>query len=107
MEKRERKAQLIIEGSDLHEFRLHPNATPEEKEAAKRMAEERAYKLEQDNSDYTHGKYDERAEDEEEDEDVDDEDADMSEEVDEDILMDLVPSGKTAASATTSATAST
>ena len=68
VEKRERKAQLIIQGSDLHEFRLHPNATPEEKEAARRMAEERAYKLEQDNSDYTHGKYDEKAEDEEDDE---------------------------------------
>ena len=35
VEKRERKAQLITEGSDLHEFRLHPDATPEEKEAAR------------------------------------------------------------------------
>ena len=43
VEKRERKAQLMIETSNLHEFRLHPNATPEEKEAARKMAMERAY----------------------------------------------------------------
>ena len=41
VEKRERKAQLMIEGSDLHEFRLHPNASPEEKAAAKKRAMER------------------------------------------------------------------
>ena len=44
VEKRERKAQLITEGSDLHEFRLHPDATPEEKEAARQRAMERACK---------------------------------------------------------------
>ena len=48
VEKRERKAQTIIETSDLHEFRLHPNAPPEEKEAARKMAMERRCKREQD-----------------------------------------------------------
>ena len=38
VEKRERKAQLISESSDLHEFRLHPDAPPEERAATRRRA---------------------------------------------------------------------
>ena len=115
VEKRERKAQLIIETSNLHEFRLHPNATPEEKEAAMKMAMERIYKREQDDEEEAEGEDGDEEDDEEEaegsegededDEDFDDEDAEMSEVVDEDIQMDPVPSEKTAPSVATSATA--
>ena len=59
VEKRERKAQLISEGANIHEFRFHPNTPAEEVKAARKiaeehrnMAEERRYKAEQDDSDY-------------------------------------------------------
>ena len=115
VEKRERKAQLIIETLNLHELRLHPNATPEEKEAARKMAMERIYKREQDDEEEAKGEDGDEGDDEEEtegsegededDEAFDDEDADMSEAVDEDIQMDPIPSNKIAPSAATSTTA--
>ena len=38
VEKRQRKAQLMIETADLHEFCLHPDAPAEEKAAARARA---------------------------------------------------------------------
>jgi hypothetical protein len=134
VEKRERKAQLISEQSNIHEFRFHPNTPAEEIEAAKKMAEatrrmteERRYKAEEDDSDYSHGKYDRHgrgkdvAEDEEsedaegsevnfdesDDENFDDEEEEMSEEVDEEFQADTAPPMNASASAPRSGGAST